>query len=163
MPVAGTWARQTHPHVYGGEASGAAARWQTESWTAAYLADSQETAWAEFYRALAEAGIGPADRMPRVMHSLVVELDRVADLRTEKDRRALGLPRMRQTRCQWPAFQAVGDGLAARGAQGILYASAARTRAVCLCVFETGLVGLRVVGDPVSVSSPPPPPRGLRT
>jgi RES domain-containing protein len=162
VPIAGIWARQTHPQVRGGEASGAAARWQSARWPAAYLSENEETAWAEFYRALAEAGVGPSDRMPRVMHRLTVELERVADLRTEKARRVLGLPRMSQTRRQWPAFQAVGDKLAAQGAQAIAYASAARTRATCLCVFEVGLKGLRPVGDSVWVPSPPPPPRGLR-
>lgn len=83
-----------------------------------------------------EAADGRRDQAPRGPHQLKVELERVADLRTEKARRALGLPRMRPTQTQWPAFQAVGGALAAAGAQAILYGSAARTRSRCLCVFE---------------------------
>jgi hypothetical protein len=30
-------------------------------------------------------------------------------------------------------------------------------------VFDPGLEHLRVVGEPVTVITPPPPPRGLRT
>ena len=61
------------------------------------------------------------------------------------------------------AFQEVGARLVVEGAQGILYTSAARTRASCLCVFEPGLAKLRVAGEPIRVITPPPPPRGLRT
>jgi RES domain-containing protein len=92
-----------------------------------------------------------------------VSLDPVADLSTERARRALGLPRMRPTQSQWTSFQAVGERLISDGAQGVLYSSAARTRSLCLCVFEAGLRGLTVVGGPVRVIAPPPPPRGLRT
>jgi hypothetical protein len=70
---------------------------------------------------------------------------------------------MRPTQSQWPAFQAVGEHLAAQKAQGVLYRSAARTRSLCLYVFEAGSPGLTVVGEPVRVITPPPPPRGLRT
>jgi hypothetical protein len=70
---------------------------------------------------------------------------------------------MRPTSAQWPPFQQVGARLQAEGAQGILYASAARARSSCLCVFETAIDRLRVVGEPVTVITPPPPPRGLRT
>ena len=64
---------------------------------------------------------------------------------------------------QWPSFQAVGEQLISDGAQGVLYSSAARTRSLCLCVFEAGVSGLAVGGEPVRVTAPPPPPRGLRT
>ncbi len=77
---------------------------------------------------------------------------------------AAGVPqRLRPTRSQWAAFQQRADHLRAEGAHGVLYGSAARTRSLCLCVFEAGLAGLRVDGEPVRVLAPPPPPRGLRT
>ncbi len=101
--------------------------------------------------------------MPREIHRVAVSLDHVADLSVERSRSARGLPRIRPTDTQWPVFQAVGERLAAEGAQGILYASAARTRSRCMCVFEAGLSGLAAVGEPVRVIAPPPPPRGLRT
>jgi hypothetical protein len=70
---------------------------------------------------------------------------------------------MRPTRAQWPACQAVGERLLDAGAQGVLYSSAARTRSICLCVYEAGLSDVQVEGEPVRVIAPPPPPRGLRT
>jgi hypothetical protein len=70
---------------------------------------------------------------------------------------------MRSSSRQWPSFQTIGERLVAEGAQGVLYRSAARTRSLCLCVFEAGLAGLTVDGSPVRVLTPPPPPRGLRT
>lgn len=101
--------------------------------------------------------------MPRDLHRVTVSLERVADLRTERSRRGLELPRMRPTQRQWPAFQTVGERLVTEGAQAVLYGSAARTRSACLCVFEPGLAGLTVAGEPVRLLAPPPPPRGLRT
>jgi hypothetical protein len=163
VPVQGIWVRQTIPGRTGTEASASDARWQRAATPAAYFGDGEETVWAEFYRALAERGVAPQDALPRDLHHILVRLDRVADLRTERSRRALGLPRIRPTSRQWPAFQRVGEALADQRAQGILYSSSARTRSACLCVFEPGLAGLRVEGDPVRVIAPPPPPRGLRT
>jgi RES domain-containing protein len=163
VPVHGTWARHTAPGVSGTEPHAGGSRWLGPGARAVYLADSEETAWAELYRALAESGRGPVGAMPRVLHRVTVDLDRVADLRTERSRRALGLPRMRPTERQWPRFQAVGERLAEHGAQAVLYGSAARARSACLCVFEAGLAGLRGEGEPITVLAPPPLPRGLRT
>jgi RES domain-containing protein len=138
-------------------------RWQPAGMRRIYLADSEDTAWAEFYRALAERGQAPTDEMPCEVIHMHVELERVADLRTERARKALGLPRMRPTRAQWPAFQTVGMRLIADGAQGVLYSSAAHVRSLCLCVYEAGLPAVRTEGEPVRVLTPPPPPRGTRT
>jgi hypothetical protein len=101
--------------------------------------------------------------MPRDLHRVTVSLEQVADLRTERSRRALELPRMRPSRAQWPVFQVVGDRLAAEGAQAVLFSSAARTRASCLCVLEAGLDWLSAEDEPVRVIAPPALPRGLRT
>lgn len=128
-----------------------------------YLAESEETAWAEMYRWLAEARRAPTVAMPRDLHHVTVDLERVADLRAERARGALRLPRMRPTRQQWLAFQVVGEALESAGAQGVLYASTARSRSTCLCVFEAGLRGLTAAGEPIRVITPPPVPRGLRT
>jgi hypothetical protein len=64
------------------------------------MADSDETAWAEFYRFLAESRRGPAGAMPRDLHWVTVGLDRVADLSIEWARRAWELPRMRPSQTQ---------------------------------------------------------------
>jgi RES domain-containing protein len=162
VPVAGTWARQSRAGVRGDELLGSDARWQRAKTPAAYFADSDATAWAELYRGLAERRLRPDQVFPRDLHHVRIELVRVADLSREKARRSLGLPRMRPSQAQWPVFQDVGEQLVADGAQGILYASAARTRSLCLCVFESGLTGLSIEGEPVPVIAAPPPPRGLR-
>jgi hypothetical protein len=62
---------------------------------------------------------------------------------------------MSLSQSQWPAFQAVGEQLAGHGAQGILYASAARTRSLCLCVFEAGLTGVIIEAAPLRVLAAP--------
>lgn len=163
--LAGTWVR----HVPAGvdaltpSRGGSGGRLSPPSLPAVYLADSEPTGWAEWYRYLAERGKEPADDLPRNVYRIAVDLTNVVDLRTMRARQAVGAPgRLRPTSAQWPAFQAVGARLADGGAQGILYASAARVRSTCLCVCEAGLRGLRVVGEPTTVLTAPPPPRGLR-
>lgn len=74
------------------------ARWQRgEVVGAYYLADSAETAWAEWYRSLAELGIPPAQALPRDLWRIGVSLERVADLSTEARLARVGLrPRRRE-------------------------------------------------------------------
>jgi RES domain-containing protein len=163
VPLSGIWARHARPDRHALELRPYAARWQTASTPAVYLADSEPTAWAEWYCGLAEGAQPPQDGLPRDLYQIAVSLELVVDLSSERARRALGLPRLRPSQAQWPAFQAAGERLAADGAQAILYRSAARSRALCLCVFEPGLPGLTVPAPPVRVIAPPPPPRGLRT
>ena len=163
VPVQGIWVRHTAPGVSAIEPHGGGSRWLALGRPGVYLADEQETPWAEPYRALAESRRGPASAMPRDLHRVTVSLQRVADLRTEGSRQALELPRLRPTQKQWPAFQAVGERLMGEGAQAVLYRPAARTRSECLCVFEPRLAGLAAAAEPVRLLAPPPPPRGLRT
>jgi RES domain-containing protein len=166
VPVEGTWVRHVPAGVNGLAPSrgGNGGRFNPPDLPAVYVADSEPTTWAEWYRYLAERGKSPADDLPRDLYRISVDLSEVADLRTSAARQRAAAPgRMRPTSTQWPPFQQVGARLAAEGAQGILYASAARTRSSCLCVFDAGLAHLRVVGEPVTVITPPPPPRGLRT
>jgi RES domain-containing protein len=163
VPVAGIWVRHDRPDRDPIQPRSYGARWQTHATRAAYLADNEDTAWAEWYRGLAEGSQSPQAGLPRNLHRIAVDLDRVADLTSEKARQALGLPPMRPSQSQWPAYRAFGEQLSAEGAQGVLYSSAARTRSRCLCVFAAGLSGLSVEGQPLRVLAPPPPPRGLRT
>lgn len=163
VPVTGAWGRHTAPGISGTDAHAGPSRWLSASARGLYLADSADTAWAELYRALAESGRSPVSVMPRDLHSILVKLERVADLSREESRRALGLPRIRPNQSQWPAFQAVAEDLISDGAQGVLYRSAARARSLCLCVFEPGLGGLSTNTQPVRVLTPPVPPRGMRT
>ena len=166
VPVSGTWVR----HVpTGGEGltthrRGTPGRFHRPGEIALYLADGPATAWAEWYRALAERAQARNDDVPRDLHQIAVSLSDVVDLSTAAARGKAGLPtRMRPAASQWPMFQEFASTMRAEGAQALLYSSAARTRALCLCVFESGLGGLRQAGQPLSVIAPPPPPRGLRT
>jgi hypothetical protein len=161
VPIAGTWARQSRPGVRGDEPAHSEARWHAltprlhTSQTAARRPGASCTeGWQRGGSRLEQA-------VPRELHHVRVDLVRVADLSRERARGVFGLPRMNQSQAQWPAFQEVGEQLAAQGAQGILNASAARTRSLCLCVFEAGLTGLSIEGAPLRVLAAPPPPRGL--
>jgi RES domain-containing protein len=164
VPVAGTW----HRHLLAGrEPLGfdpdGQGRWQRARIIGAvYLADSEQTAWAEFYRAAAEARRGPLDLLPRDVWSYRVELDHIADLSTHKALAAAGLARTTPTSAQWPTYQAVGEHVAAAGAQGVLYRSAARPRHLCLCVFVTALDRVHPI-EHRHIAAPPAPPRGMRT
>jgi RES domain-containing protein len=152
VPVAGTWVR--HLPASGDPSYrplvAASGRWQRGGTVAAvYLADEPATAWAEWYRALAESATRPLAQMPR-------DLWRLA---------RAGLPEPEPSRMQWPAFQAIGEQLWSTGYSAVLFGSASRPTGRCLCVFRPGaaLPGLRPVPPPERELEPPPPPRGLRT
>ncbi|MGH2889703.1 MAG: RES family NAD+ phosphorylase [Solirubrobacteraceae bacterium] len=165
VSVTGTWVRHVPAGVGGLAVSrgGSGGRLHRPGMVALYLADSDATAWAEWYRHLAERAKAPAEELPRDLYRIAVDLREVVDLSSSAARRDAGAPvRTRPTSAQWPAFQPVGERFAAEGASAVLYASAARTRSLCLCVFEAGLPGLRVEGEPLPVIAAPPPPRGLR-
>lgn len=100
---------------------------------ALYLADSPGTAWAEWYRWLAEAALVPRAGLPRVLWAVEVALEAAADLRTMDALEAAGLSAPRPNRLEWPAFQAVGERLHAAGRAGIVAPSAARRGGSC-CV-----------------------------
>jgi hypothetical protein len=94
IPLGGVWYR----HVRGGgdplglplgDARGGLQRGRVVG--ALYLADTPETAWAEFYRGLAEHGIPPRLRMPRDLWRYEVALTEVADLTDPDALTALGL------------------------------------------------------------------------
>ncbi|MBV9193915.1 MAG: RES family NAD+ phosphorylase [Solirubrobacterales bacterium] len=166
VPVSGTWVRHVPAggRALGTGRRGTAGRFHRPGEIALYLADSMETAWAEWYRALAERGRSPADDLPRDVYRISVRLRDVVDVSAAAGRKGLGLPaQMRPAASQRPAFQELAATLRAEEAQGVLYRSAARSRAPCLCVFEPGLSMLRIEGEPMRVLSRPPPPRGLRT
>ncbi|MGH2870018.1 MAG: RES family NAD+ phosphorylase [Solirubrobacteraceae bacterium] len=94
-------------------------------------------------------------------------MHRVAELTTSEALAALGLPAAQPTADQWPAFQDVGEQLHHAGYDGVVYRSAARPDGLCVCVFRatpTDTQGrVRPLPSPQPVSTPPTPPRGLRT
>jgi RES domain-containing protein len=140
-------------------------RWQRgDVVDALYLADSEETAWAEWYRHLAERAIPPLAQMPRELWTW--ELDgEVADLSTEEKLEAVGLHTPAPSRNEWRAYQHVGEQLATAGWPGLLAPSAARPDGTILCLFRSqlGTLGVHPIPPPQLISEPPPPPTGLRT
>lgn len=141
-------------------------RWQRgDVVDALYLADSAETAWAEWYRRLAEAGLPPDEDLPRRLWQWDVDV-RVADLRTTARLTRIGLPAPAPGRRTWPQFQAVGQRLWSEGWVGLVAPSAARPRGRILCLFrEMGqrIEGARPVGRGRVVHEVPPPPTGMTT
>ena len=142
------------------------ARWQRGHVVdALYLADSPATAWAEWYRWLAEYGLPPAAALPRDLWRVEVDLSDFVDLRSAAALGRVGLAAPRPSASDWPAFQAVGERLAAEGHSAVVGPSAARSGGAVLCVFWPPRPAARVepVGRPETVSQQPAPPRGLRT
>ena len=136
--VRGTWWRHTPPSgdPWHRPQPPANNRWQRgEIVPALYLADSPDTAWAEWYRHLAERAIPPLEALPRPLWRWKVELERVADLRTADALCAQGLAPPRPGRTEWPAFQTVGEALHHAGWRALIAPSAARPDGLVLCIF----------------------------
>lgn len=130
-----------------------------------YLADSPDTAWAEFYRYLAEVGQPPDAALPRDLWRWRVALPRVADLRDPTTQRALALAAPRPDRGDWPRFQAAGEALWRAGWPALLAPSAARPASAVLCVFRAPALprGVEPLGPPDRIEAAPTPPRGMTT
>ncbi|MBA3427565.1 MAG: RES family NAD+ phosphorylase [Actinobacteria bacterium] len=128
-----------------------------------YLADSEATAWAEWYRALAEAAIPPMRQLPRDLWRFDVDVDHVADLSSPERLERVGLPQPVPDRRQWPSFQSRGETLFAEGWAGILCPAAARPHSLAVCLFRAAdrLPGIRQLPPPMRHEEPPVPPRGL--
>jgi RES domain-containing protein len=143
-----------------------AVKWPLGSNLAAiYLADEEQTAWAEWYRMLAEIGLPPTHQMPRDLWRWTVAVSDIADLSASAKLMKLGLPAPRPGRRSWPQFQAVGEELHREGYRGVLYPSAARPDHQALCLFRENIVipGVDPVRPPTTYRDPPAPPTGMRT
>jgi RES domain-containing protein len=141
-------------------------RWQRgDIVPALYLADSPDTAWAEWYRHLAERAVPPMETLPRALWRWNVELERVADLRSPEALAAIGLARPRPGRGDWPPFQHAGEALHAAGWPALIAPSAARPDGLVLCVFRSVArpPGVEPCPPPERVDEPPAPPPGMRT
>lgn len=141
-------------------------RWQhgtvVEGW---YFSDEPDTAWAEWYRALAATGLPPAHALPRDLWRWRLDLDRVALLDSDERLRRVGLPPPQPFTSQWPGCQAVGDRLHLDGYQAVLVASAARPQHRNLVVFRHArtVTGCTPQPPPTPITEGPPVPRGMRT
>lgn len=141
-------------------------RWQRGAAIGAiYLADDEDTVWAEWYRALASAALPPRTWLPCDLWSVGVDLDQVADLSDGERLGRAGLVPPAPDRRTWLPYQEVGEQLAAEGCDGLLAPSAARPDGLVLCVFDRSDVEQKLtrLEGPTAVAEPPTPPRGMRT
>jgi RES domain-containing protein len=130
---------------------------------ALYLADTTQTATAEWYRALAERGFSPQDHVPYDHHRWRLELD-LADLSTTEHLHSVALDPPRPSRRTWPPYQQAGEQLWREGWAGLIAPSAAHPGSLITCVFATtwppaGCTPL----DATTVKTIPPPPTGMTT
>ncbi len=140
-------------------------RWQRgDAGDALYLADSEQTTWAEWYRHLAERMIPPLAQMPRELWTWRVDVE-VADLSGPEKLAAVGLEPPVPGRGNWHAYQRVGERLAQERWPGLLAPSAARPEGMVLCLFRDaqGVHGATPLAPPRRIDRPPPPPAGMRT
>jgi RES domain-containing protein len=143
-------------------------RWQRgEIVRALYLADSPETAWAEWFRHSAELGVPPQTRLPRDLWRFEVDLDGVADLTTDGVLAAHGVTgRMSPSRRQWPETQPVGEAYWRSGSRAVVAPSAAHQGGRVLAVFRTrkgAIAGLKPIRPARRFTELPALPTGLRT
>ncbi len=131
---------------------------------ALYLADSEATLWAEWYRHLAERAVPPLAQMPRAPWTWLVDVE-VADLSTAERLSTASLMPPTPGQASWRPYQRVGERLAREGWIGLLAPSAAHPAGRVLCLFREGSTvrGASPVGRPRTIKAPPAPPRGLRT
>jgi RES domain-containing protein len=142
-------------------------RWQHGSIVEAmYFADSPDTAWAEWYRFLAEFALRPTLQMPRHLWRWQINLSTVADLSTQARLKRIGVPISPLGRSSWLPYQLTGETLHAKGWPALIAPSAARPGAgQVLCVFRTSnkVPGLTPLPPPQVWRHPPAPPTGMRT
>lgn len=171
LPVAartvdGAWIRHV-PHgaaLLGRATTPADGRWQRGDVIGAlYLADSAETATAEWCRSLAERGFSPQDYLPYDHHRWQLDLP-VADLSDADRLGAVGLDLPQPSRRTWPAFQRVGEQLRRERWAGLIAPSAARPGSLVACAFISSWPppGCQPL-DAQTVAAVPPPPRGMTT
>jgi RES domain-containing protein len=130
---------------------------------ALYLADTAQTATAEWYRALAERGFSPQDHVPYDHHHWRLELD-LADLSDTERLHSVALDTPRPSRRTWAPYQQVGEQLWHEGWAGLVAPSAAHPGSLITCVFATdwppaGCTPLHAT----TVKTIPPPPPGMTT
>jgi len=168
VTVSGVWCRQT-PHggdpLYRADPP-ADGRWQRGDTVAAlYFADTEATAWAEWYRALAEFAIPPDRQMPRDLWRWQIDVAPIADLGTAERLDAAGLAPPRPTRTAWLDFQELGERLWREGFRGVLAPSAARSEGRVLGLFreKDEIAGATPIRPALTYRRPPAPPTGMTT
>jgi RES domain-containing protein len=133
---------------------------------ALYLADSEATAWAEWYRHSAELAVPPQSRLPRAVYELAVDVGEIADLTKQGVLARHGIRKLSPSRRQWPRTQPIGEAYHAAGRRGLLAPSAAHVDGLVLVIFRrdsAAPTGVTVVGKGRVHTELPPLPTGLRT
>jgi RES domain-containing protein len=141
-------------------------RWQRSSVVRGlYLSDSEETAWAEWYRHTSEMGVPPQWRMPRDTWRLRVDVADVGDLHEIANLAPYGITELVPTMRQWPATQPVGEAHFRAGHRAILTPSAAHVGGQVLTIFrpDVDVPGVVAVQPGCAHFELPPLPTGLRT
>jgi len=131
-----------------------------------YLADSEETAWAEWYRHGSELGVPPQSRLPRAMWRFEVDADDITDLTDPAELASHGIRALPPTRRQWPRTQPIGEAYWREGRRGLLVPSAAHVGGQVLVIFrptDEPPAGVTPVPRPRLFKELPPLPTGLRT
>lgn len=145
----------------------ASGRWQDGNIVQGiYLADSIETMWAEWYRALSAQNLAPRDMLPRDIWQWQVDLENVADIRERPALEELGVDVPRPSSEEWPACQDIGHQLWRDGYSALIAPSAARpVDGTALCVFRSRphIDGLTPIPPPSRQIDAPVPPRGMTT
>lgn len=130
---------------------------------ALYLADSIETATAEWYRSLAEWGLSPQDHIPYDHHRWHLRLE-LANLSDIERLRGVELDAPRPSRNTWPAYQRVGEQLWRERWAGLIAPSAARPGSLIACVFAADWPPDGCTPrDASTVEAIPLPPQGMTT
>lgn len=94
IAVRGRWLKHTYPDslAFPERDPPPDNRWRRgDAVDALYLADEEDTVWAEWYRHLAERGVPPLAQVPRDLWTWEVDVE-VADLSTAEPLAAVGLP-----------------------------------------------------------------------
>jgi hypothetical protein len=130
-----------------------------------YLADTEDTVWAEWYRHTSELGAPPASRMPRDVWRIAVDVADIGDLSDMATLAAHGIIELLPTRRQWSLTQPVGEAYYRDGCRGILTPSAAHVGGRVLTIFRPlpALPGLTPLPPAHRYEELPPLPTGLRT
>jgi RES domain-containing protein len=133
---------------------------------ALYLADSEQTAWAEWYRHSAELGVPPQSRLPRAVFAFEVNVADIADLTGPGVLGRHGIRKLSPSRRQWPRTQPIGEAYYGAGRRGLLAPSAAHVDGQVLVIFlpdADPLAGVTVRGSGRVHAELPALPIGLRT
>jgi len=140
-------------------------RWQRGAIVdALYLADKEPTAWAEWYRLLAEHGVPPEQSLPTYLWTWRLDV-RLANLSNAGRLARVGLPLPSPGQHTWAPFQTIGEELYADGWAGLIAPSAARPAGLVVCLYRTNgpIPGATPLPPPKKITSAPVPPKGMTT